>query len=172
MVIFGPKNLSQICSFHLLLVLATEYFFSCDIFYTHSDNFLGCQCVVGMLTVHGSTNVLILFFILLKFFFFVFILDAIFCDTIYFFVFEDTLWLVKSLSHLDVFFVVPFISSTGLAIVAEANLRCGDFLSDKSCHKLVVSTSFWSWLLSVSSVLTYLKYTATIFRVVNALWVC
>ena len=70
------------------------------------------------------------------------------------------------------FIVVQFISSIGLAIVAEANLRCGDFLSDKSCHKLVVSTSFWSWLLSVSSVLTYLKYTATIFWVVNALWVC
>ena len=27
--------------------------------------------------------------------------------------------------------VVPFISSTGLAIVAEANLRCGHFLSEK-----------------------------------------
>ena len=59
--------------------------------------------------------------------------------------------------------VVPFINSTGLAIVAEANLRCGDFLSEKSCLKLVVSTSFWSWLLNVSSVLTSLKNTATIF---------
>ena len=29
------------------------------------------------------------------------------------------------------FFVVPFIDSTGLAIVAEADLRCGDFLSEK-----------------------------------------
>ena len=38
------------------------------------------------------------------------------------------------LSHLGVFIVVPFISSFGLAIVAEANLRCGDFLSEKSCH--------------------------------------
>ena len=70
------------------------------------------------------------------------------------------------------FIVVPFISSTGLAIAAEANLRCGDFLSEKSCHKLVVFTSFWSWLLNVSSVLTSLKYTATFFWVVNALWVC
>ena len=43
-------------------------------------------------------------------------------------------------------------------------LRCGDFLSEKSCrHKLVLSTGFWSWLLNVSSVLTYLKYTAAIF---------
>ena len=56
------------------------------------------------------------------------------------------------------------INSTGLAIVAEANLRCGDFLSGVSCrHKLVVSTSFWSWLLNISSVLTSLKYTATFF---------
>ena len=62
--------------------------------------------------------------------------------------------------------------STGLAIVAEANLCCGDFLSEEGRHKLVVSTSFWSWLLNVSSVLTSLKDTATIFWVVNALWVC
>ena len=126
-----------------------------------------------MLTVHGCTKFLILFFMFLKcFFFFVFVLDAIFCDTIFFSILEDTLWLVKSLSHPDVFIVFPIISSTELAITAEANLRCGDFLFEKSCRKVVVSTSFWSWLLSVSSVLTYLKYTATIFWVVNALWVC
>ena len=41
------------------------------------------------------------------------------------------------------FIVAPFIDSTDLAIVAEADLRCGDFLSKKSGrHKLVVSTSF------------------------------
>ena len=69
--------------------------------------------------------------------------------------------------------VAPFIDSTDLAIVAEADSRCGDFLSEESCrHKLVVSTSFWSWLLNVSSFLTSLKYTATFFWVVNALYVC
>ena len=57
------------------------------------------------------------------------------------------------------FIFVPFINSTGLAIVAEADLRCGDFLSEKSCrHKLVVSTSVWSRLLNVSSVLTTKKH--------------
>ena len=71
------------------------------------------------------------------------------------------------------FIVVPFINYPGLAIVAEADLRCGDFLSEESCrHKLVVSTSFWSWLLNVSSVLTSLKYAALLFWFVNALWVC
>ena len=70
------------------------------------------------------------------------------------------------------FIVAPIIDSTDLEIVAEAGLRCGDFLSEKSCHKLVVSTSFWSLLLNISSVLTSLIYTATLFRVVNALWVC
>ena len=75
------------------------------------------------------------------------------------------------LSHLDVLVIVQFISSTGLAIVAEADLLCGNFLSAKSCrHKLVVSTSFWCWLLNVISVLTSLKYTATIVWVFNALW--
>ena len=70
------------------------------------------------------------------------------------------------------FIDVPFINSTGFAIVAEADFRCGVFLSEKSCrHKLVVFTSFWSWLLNVSSVLTSSKYTATFFWIFNALWV-
>ena len=65
--------------------------------------------------------------------------------------------LCGQLRHLDVIIVVPFIRSTGLAIVAEADSLCGIFLSEKSCHKLVVSTSFWSRLLNVSSVLTTKK---------------
>ena len=75
--------------------------------------------------------------------------------------------------NFDVFIVVPFINSSGLAIVAEAVLRCGEFLSEKSCrHKLVVSTSLWYWLLTVSSVFIHLKCTATLFWFVNALWIC
>ena len=71
------------------------------------------------------------------------------------------------------FIIVPFISSTGLAIVAEVNLRCGNFLTEKSCrHKLVASPSFWYGLLNVSPVFTSLKLTATLFWVVNALWIC
>ena len=61
------------------------------------------------------------------------------------------------------FIVVPIINSTGLAIVAEADLRCDDFLSEENCHKLVVSTSFWSRLLNVSSVLTTKKYSDNFF---------
>ena len=61
------------------------------------------------------------------------------------------------LRNLDVFIVVPFVNSTRLAIVAEAYSRCGDLLSEKICHKLEVSTSFWFWQLNVSSVLTSLK---------------
>ena len=77
------------------------------------------------------------------------------------------------LRNLDVFIVVPFINSDGVATVPEADLRCDEFLSEKSCrHKLVVSLCFWYWLLNVSSVLTSLKFTATIFWVVNSLWVC
>ena len=67
------------------------------------------------------------------------------------------------------FIVAPFIDSTEIAIIAEADLRCGDFLSEKNCrHKFVVSTSFWHWLLNFSSVLTSLKYTATLLWIVNA----
>ena len=48
------------------------------------------------------------------------------------------------------FIVVSFISSLGLAIVAEADLLCGIFLSEKTCrYKSVVSTSFWSRLVKV-----------------------
>ena len=45
------------------------------------------------------------------------------------------------------FIVVPFISSTGLVVVAEANLRCGNFLPEKVVVTvLVVFLSFWFWL--------------------------
>ena len=44
--------------------------------------------------VHGSTKFLILVFMFLKDVFFVFVLDAIFCGTMFFF-FQETLWLVK-----------------------------------------------------------------------------
>ena len=71
------------------------------------------------------------------------------------------------------FYFVPFLNLSGLAIVAEVDLRSGDFLSEESCrHKLVVSTSFWSWLLNASSVWTSLKYAALLFRFFNALWIC
>ena len=40
------------------------------------------------------------------------------------------------------FIDAPFISSTGLVVVAEANLRCGGFLSEK--FVLAVFLSFWS----------------------------
>ena len=69
------------------------------------------------------------------------------------------------------FIFVLFISSTGLAIVAEADLLYGIFLSEKSCrHKLVVSISFWSWLLSASSVLTSLEYAALLFSLLMRCW--
>ena len=71
--------------------------------------------------------------------FFVFILVAIFCGTS-FFIFQDIVWLAK---HRDEFLVVSFISSAVLAIVAEANLRCGDFLSEKSCRQSTGSFSFF-----------------------------
>ena len=122
-----------------------------------------------MLTVHGTSGFWILQFMFLKYVFFVFILDAIFCGT-NFFIFQDSVWLVKK------FWWVHCCSNHQfylLAIVAEADLRCSDFLSEESCRqKLVVSTSFWSWLLNVSSVLISLKYAALLFWFVNALWVC
>ena len=122
-----------------------------------------------MLTVHGSTKVLILVFLFWKMSFFVFILDAIFCGT-NFLIFQDSVWLVKKSWWVRCcsnpqFYWFSDPCRTGFALWR--------FLSKKSCrHKLVVSTSFWSWLLNASSVLTSLKYAALLFSFVNALWVC
>ena len=41
------------------------------------------------------------------------------------------------------FLVISFISSAVLAIFAEANLRCGDFLSEKSCRQSTGSFSYF-----------------------------
>ena len=41
------------------------------------------------------------------------------------------------------FIVAPFISSTGLVVVAEEILRCGGFLSEKSCRHSAGSFSFF-----------------------------
>ena len=119
--------------------------------------------------VHGSTRFLILVLIFLKYVFFVFVLDAIFCGKI-FFIFQDTAWLVKKSWSVHCCYNHRFYWLSD---------RCGSrfalwwSLSERSCrHKLVVSTSFWSWLLNVSSVLISLKYTATLFWGVSALWVC
>ena len=49
---------------------------------------------MGLLTILGSTKSLILVFMFLKYVFFVFVLDAIFCGT-NFFIFQDSVWLVK-----------------------------------------------------------------------------
>ena len=65
--------------------------------------------------------------------FFVFVLDAIFCGTIFSFSRTMCSWL----RSFDEFDVVPIINFTGLAIVAEADLCCGDF-----CPKKVVVTNW------------------------------
>ena len=50
--------------------MATECFFSFDIYEKHSDVCLGFYCVVGMLTVHESTKFMILLVMFLKYVFF------------------------------------------------------------------------------------------------------
>ena len=85
--------------------------------------------------------------------FYVFNLDAIFCATNFFKFQRSVASTVVLICHI----FVPFINYTRLAIVSEANLHCGDFFSEKMCHKLVISTSFWSWLLSVFSASTSLN---------------
>ena len=76
---------------------------------------------MGILKIHGSFKFLIFVFMFLKSVFFVFILDAIFCATIFFSFLRTVCGLLR---NLDVFVVVPFLNSTGLEIGAEADLRC------------------------------------------------
>ena len=122
-----------------------------------------------MLIVHRTSGFWILVLMFLRYVFVVFVLDAIFCGT-NFFIFQDSVWLVKKSWCVPCCSIYRFY---WLSDRCRSGFAVWWFMSEKSCrHKLVVFTSFWSWLLNVSSVLTSLKYTATIFWVVNALWVC
>ena len=71
------------------------------------------------------------------------------------------------------FIVAPFISSTGLVVVAEANLRCGGFLSEKSCHHSAGSFSFFL-VLTTRHYLNFHKCERQrcLFGVDNALFTC
>ena len=77
----------------------------------------------------------------------------------FFFVFQDTYY-----CSIHLFYWVSDRCRSGFALWY--------FFIRKNCHKLVVSTSFCSWLLNVSSVSTSLKYAALLFWFLNALWVC
>ena len=71
------------------------------------------------------------------------------------------------------FIFAPFISSTGLVVVAEASLRCGGFLSEKSCRHSAGSFSFFLVLTNQ----TFLEFwqiwkTELPFWVDNALFTC
>ena len=71
--------------------------------------------------------------------FFVFILDAIFFGTSFYF-FRTVCGLY---SHLDMFIAVPLTNYTRLAINAKPILRCGEFLSEKNCRHRADSLSFF-----------------------------
>ena len=68
------------------------------------------------------------------------------------------------------FIGVPFIISTGLAIVAEANLRRGDFLSEKFLFFFFLS--FWSGLRDIPRVFINLIDRAAFLGVDNAFFNC
>ena len=86
------------------------------------------------------------------------------------FSFFRTVWLVKSSWCVHCCSIHQF---SWVSDRCRSGFALWYFLSEKSCrHKLVASTSFWSWLLNASSILTSLKYAALLFWFVNALWVC
>ena len=71
------------------------------------------------------------------------------------------------------FIDVPFISSTGLAIVAEANLRCGDCLYEKSCRHCTGSFSFFLVLTTRHGLSFYkIERQSCLFVVKNAFVTC
>ena len=84
-----------------------------------------------MLMIHGSTKFLIFLIYVSEICHFL-CLSLMRSFVVQIFSFSRTVcgWL----RNLDVFIVVPFINSNGLAIVAEANLHGGDF-----CPKKVVT---------------------------------
>ena len=129
--VFVSIKLSQIGSFHELPVLATECFFSFDIFETQSDIFF--WVVIALWFCWRFMVVLsfwfwnFCFFEFLEYVFFLFILDATFCGTIFFHFSGNC----AASQVILMFIVAQFISSTGLVVVAEANFRCGFFFVRK-----------------------------------------
>ena len=124
-----------------------------------------------MLSFHGSTKFFILVLMFLKY-----VIFCVYpwCDLLwynFFLIFQDSVWLVKKSWCVHCFSIHLFY----YWISDRRRIRYALWwvFVRKSCrHKLVVSTSFWYWLLNVSSVQTSLKYTATIFWVANEMWVC
>ena len=153
--VFAWIKLSQIGSFHELLVLATKCLFSFDIFEIHSDVYF--WVVNAFWICWRLMRVLSFWFWTLCFWNMSFLCSSLmrfFCST-NFSIFRTVCGLY---SHLDLFNVVPFINSTKLAINAKTNLRFGDFLSEKSCRHSVGSLpSFWSWLADITWVFKNLK---------------
>ena len=116
----------------------------------------------------GVSNYRFQFFICGIMYFCVSISDAVFLVTNFPFLITVSDWYY----HFDVFNFFQLFNSNGVVVVALAKLRWKVFAVRKNCcNKLVVSTSYWSRLLNVSSVLTSLKYIATLFWFVFALWV-
>ena len=116
-----------------------------------------------MLTVHGITRFLILVFMYLKYVIFVFILDEIFCGT--------SIFLGQFVASKDILMCSLLFHSSLLPGQRSLRKRISAvliFCTKKLSSQIVVSTSFWSWLLNISSVLTSLKFTATICWCVNA----
>ena len=152
--VFVWIKLSQIGSFHELLALATECFFSFDIFERHNDafwvfnalwvywRFMGVLCFCFGFYVSEICHSLSLS--LMRSF-----MVQIFFNP------QDIVWLVKS---TDVFLFVIFINCR-----SEFALRW--FLLKNSCHTLVVSTRFWSWPLNVFSFDVFELYS-------DAFWGC
>ena len=75
------------------------------------------------------------------------------------------------LSHLDVFLVARFIRSPGSAIVAETNLHCGDFSSEKV---VVTVLAVFFLVLTTRHSLSFHKFERQrcLFGVENALFTC
>ena len=141
---FVRKKLSsQIGSFHKLLVLATEI---SSVLTSLKDTATILWFLLRRGYAGGSWEFWVssLVFMLLKYVSFVFILDAIFCGTS-FFIFQDSVWLVKKSWCVHCFSIHQFYWVSGFC---RSGFELWWFLSEKSCrHKMVVSTSFCSWLL-------------------------
>ena len=71
------------------------------------------------------------------------------------------------------FIADPFIKSLGLAINAESNLRCGDFLSEKIYRHSAGSLSFFLVLTTKHSLSFHkIENQSCLFNVDNAFFIC
>ena len=130
---------------------------------------MGCYCVVNLLTLHWSSGFWFWFLCSGNMSFLWSSLMRLFVVLI-FFIFQDIVWLVKKSWCVLCCSIHQFY---WVSDIAEADLRCGEFLSEKNCRHSTGSFSFFL-VLTTRYPLSFYKFEkqSCLFDVDNAFFIC